>query len=118
MPFSGKIPGLAFLRIAVIIVLEGFKRKYTMNCNGVDEGGVVLVVVVVVMVVALVVVVVMVFILVVMVGKRGTTTINFNTLGGGCESCCKGVNSDCFRIAILKYIFGWACCGASVVKQL
>ena len=49
----------------------------------------------------------------VMVGKRGTTTINFNMLGGGCESCFKGVNSDCFRISILKYIFGWACCGGS-----
>ena len=56
---------------------------------------------------------VVVVILVVMVGKRGTTTINFNTLGGGCENCCKGANSDCFRIAILKYILGWACCGAS-----
>ena len=69
-------------------------------------------VVVVVMVVAFVVVVVVVFILVVMIGKRGTTTINFNTLGGGCENCCKGVNSDCFMIAILKYILGWASCGA------
>ena len=73
--------------------------------------GVVMVVVVVVVVVVEVVVVV--FISVVMVGKRGTTTINFNTLGGGCENCCKGVNSDCFRIAKLKYILGWACCGAS-----
>ena len=25
----------------------------------------------------------------VMVGKRGTTTINFNMLGGGCESCLR-----------------------------
>ena len=66
-----------------------------------------------VMVVVLVVVVVVVFISVVMVGKRGTTTINFNTLGGGCENCGKGANSDCFRIAILKYILGWDCCGAS-----
>ena len=41
----------------------------------------------------------------VMVGKRGSTTINFNMLGG--------VNSDCFRIALHKYIFGWACCGGS-----
>ena len=54
-----------------------------------------------------------VFTLVVMVGKRGTTTVNFNTLGGGCENCRKGVNFDCFRIAILKYILGWACCGAN-----
>ena len=76
-----------------------------MHCTGVDKGGVVLVVVVVVMVV--------VVILVVMVGKRGTTTINFNTLGGGCENCCKCANSDCYRIAILKYILGLACCGAS-----
>ena len=47
-------------------------------------------VVVVVMVGALVVVmvvvgVVVVFILVVMVGKRGTTTVNFNMLDGGCD---------------------------------
>jgi hypothetical protein len=55
-----------------------------MHCTGVNKGGVVLVVVVVVMVVALVVVVVGVVVMiisVVMVGKRGTTTINFNTLG-------------------------------------
>ena len=74
---------------------------------------VVVVMAVVVVVVVVVEVVVVVFISVVMVGKRGTTTINFNTLGGGCENCCKGVNSDCFRIAKLKYILGWACCGAS-----
>ena len=87
-----------------------------MHCTGVNKGGVVLVVVVVVMVVALVVVVVgvvVVVISVVMVGKRGTTTINFNTLCGGCENCCKCGNSDCSRIAILRYILGWACCGAS-----
>ena len=47
----------------------------------------------------------------VMVGKRGTTTINFNMLGGGCKSCFKGVNSDCFRIAMFKYIFCLACSG-------
>ena len=34
-------------------------------------------------------------------------------LGGGCEKCCKAVNYDCFRIANLNYILGWACCGAS-----
>ena len=55
---------------------------------------VVMVVALVVGVVVVVVVVVVVFISVVMVGKRGTTKINFNTLGGGCENCCKGVNSD------------------------
>ena len=64
-------------------------------------------------VVVVVMVVVVVFVLVVMVGKRGTTTVNFNTLGGGCENCRKGVNSDCFRIAKLKYILGWAYCGTS-----
>ena len=41
-----------------------------------------------VMVMALVVVVlVVVVITVLMVGKRGTTTINFNMLGGVCENC-------------------------------
>ena len=65
-----------------------------------------------VVVVVMGVVVVMV-ISVVMLGKRGTTTINFNMLGGGCENFCKGVNSFCFRIAKLKHILGWACCGVS-----
>ena len=64
-----------------------------MHTKGVDEGGLVLLVVVVVIMVALVVVVVVVMVIsVVMVGKRGTITINFYTLGGGCDSCCKGVN--------------------------
>ena len=87
-----------------------------MHCTGGNKGCVVLVGVVVVMVVALfvvVMVVVVVLISVVMVGKRGTTTINLNTLGGGCENCCKCANSDCSRIAILIYILGLACCGAS-----
>ena len=55
-----------------------------MHCKGVDEGCVVLVVVVMVValvvMVVVVVLVVVVVIYVVMVGKRGTTTINFNTL--------------------------------------
>ena len=55
--------------------------------------------------VVVVVVVVVVFILVVMVGKRGTTTINFNMLGSGCESCCKGVNSDLRLLYLNIFLF-------------
>ena len=89
----------------------------TMHCTGVDEGGVVLVVVVVVMVVASVVVVVVVFFF---SGNGWQERNHYNQLyhvnmliGDGCESCLKGATSDCFRIAMLKYIFGLACCGCS-----